>query len=141
MSASGTTLAIVDAGPLYAVADADDADHAACLETLSRPDLRLVVPALVVAEATYFVGERLGAPAEQAFIAGLVDVEIEGPTPEDLARMAELVAKYADFPLGGTDASVVALGERLNAPVVVTLDRRHFGAVKPRHRKAFELLP
>jgi predicted nucleic acid-binding protein len=55
--------------------------------------------------------------------------------------MAELVKQYADFPLGGTDASVIALAERLDAPVVVTLDRRHFMAVAPRHRPAFELVP
>jgi predicted nucleic acid-binding protein len=55
--------------------------------------------------------------------------------------MGELVEQYADFPLGGTDASVIALAERLDAPVIVSLDRRHFGAVAPRHRAAFELLP
>ena len=33
------------------------------------------------------------------------------------------------------------LAERLQAPVVVTLDRRHFATVKPRHCGAFELLP
>jgi predicted nucleic acid-binding protein len=55
--------------------------------------------------------------------------------------MAELVEQYADFPLGGKDASVIALAERLEAPTIVTLDRRHFAAVAPRHREAFELLP
>jgi hypothetical protein len=29
--------------------------------------------------------------------------------------MAELVEQYSNFPLGGTDASVVALAERLDA--------------------------
>jgi predicted nucleic acid-binding protein len=100
-----------------------------------------VAPALVVAEATYFVGRRLGAGAEQAFLAGLVGFDVEGPSDEDFGRMAELVGRYRDFPLGGTDASVVALAERLEAQIVVTLDRRHFAAVKPRHCKAFELLP
>lgn len=136
-----TTLAIVDAGPLYAAADSDDADHAACVAVLARPDLQLVLPALVIAEATYFVGGRLGAIAERTFIAGLAELELEAPSPADLARMAELVEQYADFPLGGTDASVVALAERLGAEVVVTLDRRHFSAVKPAHVDAFELLP
>jgi predicted nucleic acid-binding protein len=60
--------AVVDAGPLYATADADDDRHEACRRVLSRGDLRLVVPALVVAEATYFVGRRLGATAEAAFL-------------------------------------------------------------------------
>jgi predicted nucleic acid-binding protein len=136
-----TTLAIVDAGPLYAAADADDRDHQACLATLSRADLRLVVAALVIAEATYFVGLRLGSAAERAFLHGLAELDIEGPSSEDLTRMAELVEEYRDFPLGGTDASVVALAERLGAPTVVTLDRRHFAAVRPSHRAHFELLP
>jgi predicted nucleic acid-binding protein len=136
-----STLAIVDAGPLYAAADSDDGDHAACLQTLSRPDLRLVVAALVIAEATYFVGRRLGPAAERAFLRGLADLDVEGPSGEDFARMAQLVEQYRDFPLGGTDASVIALAERLQAPIVVTLDRRHFAAVRPQHREAFELLP
>jgi predicted nucleic acid-binding protein len=134
-------LAVVDAGPLYAAADVDDADHAQSVAVLSRPDLRLVVPALVVAEATYFVGRRLGAAAESAFLHGLAALDVEGPDSDDFVRMAQLVDEYADFPLGGTDASVVALAERLDATLVVTLDHRHFGAVRPRHREAFELLP
>jgi hypothetical protein len=135
------TLAIVDAGPLYAAADSDDVDHAACVGALARADLRLVTPALAIAEATYVVGTRLGAPAERAFLTGLTELEVEPPRPEDLRRMAELVERYADFPLSGTDASVVALAERLGANVVVTLDRRHFAAVRPAHVEAFELLP
>lgn len=136
-----STLAIVDAGPLYAVADSDDRDHDACLATLARTDLRLVVAALVVAEATYFVGTRLGPSAERTFLAGLADLDVEGPSEEDFPRIAELVEQYRDFPLGGTDASVVALAERLGAPAIVTLDRRHFAAIRPRHRDTFELLP
>jgi uncharacterized protein len=136
-----TSLAVVDAGPLYAAADTDDQDHSACRQALARADLRLVVPALVVAEATYFVGRRLGAAAESAFLRGVGELDIEGPSREDFVRIAELVEQYADFPLGGTDASVIALAERLDAPIVVTLDRRHFAAVVPRHREAFELVP
>jgi uncharacterized protein len=134
-------LAVVDAGPLYAAADGDDQDHEACRSILSRADLRLVVPAFAVAEATYFVGRRLGAPAEAVFLRGLGALDVEGPSREDFDRMAQLVETYADFPLGGTDASVIALAERVGAGIVVTLDRRHFAAVKPNHRDAFQLLP
>jgi predicted nucleic acid-binding protein len=67
--------------------------------------------------------------------------DVEGLTSEDFVRMAELVERYSDFPLGGTDASVIALAERLDASTVVTLDRRHFSAISPHHRSAFELLP
>jgi len=136
-----TSLAVVDAGPLYAAADADDQDHLASRSALSSRDLRLVVPALVIAEATYFVGRRLGAAAESRFLRGVGALDVEGPSGEDFARIAELVEQYADFPLGGTDASVIALAERLDAPMILTLDRRHFAAIAPRHREAFDLLP
>lgn len=55
--------------------------------------------------------------------------------------MAELVDEYADLPLGGTDASVIALAERLDTATVITLDRRHFTVVRPRHREVLDLLP
>ncbi|MGH2956590.1 MAG: type II toxin-antitoxin system VapC family toxin [Solirubrobacterales bacterium] len=138
---SGAVLAVVDAGPLYAAADRSDADHERSLAVLERLELRLVIPALVVAEATYFVGSRLGASAEAAFLTGVGELDVEAPAADDWSRIAELVEQYADFPLGGTDASIVALAERLDASVLITLDRRHFGAVRPRHREAFELLP
>jgi len=62
-------------------------------------------------------------------------------TSGDLARAAELVEQYADLPLGGTDACVVALAERLNVAEVATIDRRDFSVVRPRHVPALTLLP
>ena len=61
--------------------------------------------------------------------------------PDDLVRMAELVRQYANLPLGATDASIVALAERLDARTIITLDRRHFAAIRPRHCEQFEVLP
>lgn len=99
------------------------------------------MPALVVAEAAHLVGTRLGAAAEAAFIRGLAAVDVEAPAPGDWERIAELIDRYADLPLGATDASVVATAERLDTACVVTLDRRHFTMIRPSHRDALELLP
>ena len=66
----------------------------------------------------------------------VVDLELV-----DYERMAELVEVYADFPLGTTDAAVVAVAERLGITEIATLDRRHFHAVRPRHAGGFTLLP
>lgn len=43
--------------------------------------------------------------------------------------------------LGTTDASIVALAERLQLGEIATLDRRHFSVVRPAHIDAFTLLP
>jgi predicted nucleic acid-binding protein len=56
-------------------------------------------------------------------------------------RIAELVARYHDLPLGTVDASVVAAAERLGVLDIATLDHRHFRVVRPRHTTAFNLLP
>ncbi|HEV3376369.1 MAG TPA: PIN domain-containing protein [Thermoleophilaceae bacterium] len=116
-------------------------DHAPSVATLRRPDLELVIPTLVVAEATYLIGRRLGPEAEAAFLRGLGQIDVEPPTSDDWERIADLVDDYADLSLGGTNASVVTLAERLDAAVVITLDRRRFTVVRPRHREALELLP
>ena len=87
------------------------------------------------------VGRRLGSAAEARFLRGLEGLDVESPAQEDWARIAQLVEQYADFPLGGTDAAVVTLAERLETDLVVTLDYRHFGSVRPRHCAAFRLLP
>ena len=134
-------IAVVDSGPLYAAVDADDDDHARCLEVLQRADLDLVVPALVVAEVAYLVGRRLGAGVEAAFLRGLAELEVEAPIVEDWTAIAELVERYGDFPLGGTDASVAVLADRLGTDLIVTLDRRHFGAVRSSSGRPFRLLP
>lgn len=134
-------LAVVDTGPLYAAVDEDDADHARCRAALEQPEHRLIIPALVVAEATYLIGTRLGPDVEARFLESLTHMDVEAPTLDDWSRIAQLVKQYGDFPLGGVDASVVALAERLDVETVVTLDDRHFRAVRPRHRQAFRLSP
>ena len=55
--------------------------------------------------------------------------------------MAELVVTYGDLPLGTTDASVIAIAERLKLTEVATLDRRHFTVVRPSNVDALTLLP
>jgi uncharacterized protein len=101
----------------------------------------LVIPTLVVAELSYLIGRRLGPAADARFLRALERLHVEEPASEDWLRIAELVEQYANFPLGGTDASLVVLAERLETDLVITLDRRHLGAIRPRHCSAFRLLP
>ncbi|WP_245633974.1 PIN domain-containing protein [Amycolatopsis jejuensis] len=83
------------------------------------------------------------ARSESFFLQALADrdfitVEL---TPDDYRRMSELVEQYHDLPLGTSDASVIALAERLDVDEVATLDLRHFTVVRPRHVDALTLLP
>ena len=100
-----------------------------------------MIPALVLAETSYLVGTRLGPRVEARFLKTLVGIDIRSPQGDDWTWIGELVDRYANFPLGGIDASVIALAERLHTDLVVTLDRRHFAAVRSKEGKAFRLLP
>jgi predicted nucleic acid-binding protein len=134
---------VVDTGPLVASADRSDADHEACRELLEADDGPLVTTPMVIAEAAYLIDRQLGATAEAALYTSIVDgsLAVEGLNTNDWARIRELVERYADLHLGGTDASVVAVAERLGVTRIATLNRRHFNVVRPRHVDAFELLP
>jgi predicted nucleic acid-binding protein len=134
---------VADAGPLYAYIDADDRHHLASLELLQSHPGPLVVPTLVITEVAYLVATRLGTGAEIRFLGDLAagTFLVEPVAPADWLRIAELVGRYRDLPLGTVDASVIAAAERLGIVEVATVDHRHFSVVRPSHTEAFTLLP
>jgi hypothetical protein len=101
------------------------------------------VPVSVVVEASFLIERHLGPTAEAKFLGSLGPsrLVVEQLGEHDFARMAELVATYADLPLGAVDASVIAVAERINATTIISLDRRHLTVVRPLHTASFTLLP
>lgn len=134
---------IVDAGPLYAAAATRDKHHRRCVELLSNSSGPLVVPALVVTEVGYLLTDRIGPHAELAFVRAIRagELVVEPVIERDWIRIEQLTEQYLDLPLGVVDASVIALAERHGADTIATLDRRHFGTVRPRHIASFALMP
>ncbi|WP_225155158.1 type II toxin-antitoxin system VapC family toxin, partial [Bradyrhizobium sp. NBAIM08] len=103
---------------MVAAADRDDQHNRAWRGSADRPAPRrcmILVPAPVVAEVGYLLGRAGCAKIEAAFLRSIVQETLTVVDLElaDYARMAELVEVYADFPLGTTDAAVVAVAERL----------------------------
>lgn len=134
---------IVDTGVIVAAADRSDTHHKPCADLLENAPGPLVTSPMVIAEAAYLLNRELGPAAEQALYSTIISdaLLVESLTHADWVRVRELVGRYASLPLGGTDASVVALAERFSAAEVATLDRRHFAVVRPVHTTAFTLLP
>jgi uncharacterized protein len=134
---------LVDTGVIVAATDRNDPHHQACARLLEETDGSLVTSPLVVAEAAYLINRELGPAVEETLYTAIIDdaLVVETLTHGDWVRVRQLVRQYADLPLGGTDASMVALAERLGADRVATLDRRHFGVVRPAHAPALSLVP
>ena len=80
-------------------------------------------------------------PGPLVTTAAAGEIRIEPLSAADWARIAALTIQYADQHLGGVDSSLIAIAERLGASSIGTLDRRHFGIVRPQHITGFELLP
>ena len=137
---------ICDTGPLVAAALSNDSDHLACVQLvtgLHAAGTELLIPAPVIAEVGYLLAREAGPHVESLFLRSLADGDFSTVelTRADYARMADLVVTYGSLPLGTTDASVVAVAERLKLTDVATLDRRHFTVVRPNHVNALNLLP
>lgn len=101
------------------------------------------MPSLVITEVTYLLATRLGVEPEVRFLGDLASgaFTLAPVVAGDWLRVAELVSRYRDLPLGTVDASVVATAERLDITEIATLDHRHFSVVRPRHTDFFTLLP
>ena len=134
---------ILDTGPIVALLDRGEIDHAACRLLLEEATELRVVPSPVLPEVDYLMSRRYGPGP---FLSFLQDIEAGAFVVEDLAfedyvRIAEVIDRYADARIGFVDAAVLAVVERLGEPKLATLDHRHFGLMRPRHIEALELVP
>ena len=134
---------LVDTNVLVAAARTSDTNPVAAARLLETLDEPLLVPPTVLAEVCYLLNEWSGPGAEVRFLRDLRSggLQLAELTTADVARMADLVERYADLRLGGTDASLVAIAERLRIDRIATFDRRHFTVVRPAHVATFTLLP
>lgn len=134
---------VLDTGPILALLDADDPDHARCVALVESTREDLVIPAAVLVEVDYWTRKLLGCQVMQAFvddIAGggyrLVELDARG-----YQRGVHLECQYDELGLGLVDACVLVTCEQLGETKVATLDRRHFSVVRPAHCPALTLLP
>jgi uncharacterized protein len=134
---------ILDTGPLYASLDRSDADHAACRSLIEEASEPLVIPAPVLVEVDYWIHTRLHPGVLVALLDDIADgaYHVEDLQPGDYSRVRNLCDRYGDSDIGLVDAAVLAIVERLGEPKLATLDRRHFGMLRPRHVDALRLLP
>ena len=134
---------LLDTGALYAIADRDDRWHKAMVRAVETRLVDRIIPVSVLTEACYLIGTHLGPVAERRLIRATIDGELllEGLSLRDLDRVEDVLKKYADANIGFVDATIVAIAERLKVRTVVTTDRHHFRLFRPRHCRAFDLLP
>jgi len=134
---------LIDAGGLYAQANADEPRHAAVAQVLREERQTIVTTELAVAEADYLILDRLGVDVELAFLDDLVagTFVVDCLVRDELQLARRLVERYRDLRIGLADASLVVLAQRYASTRILTFDERAFRAVVPLQGGAFTILP
>jgi hypothetical protein len=134
---------VADSGAVYGLYDRRDACHASLRAAVETERDILVLPAPTLGEIDYLLRVRLGNAALLRFLEDIQEgaFVVEAVTLADLRRCAALIAKYDDLDLGISDASVVAVAERLGTDRILTVDLRDFRVIRSVRGKPFKLLP
>lgn len=135
-----------DTGALLAYYFADEPDHLACRKAM-RSVGHLVVSPLVLAELDYLASTGVNPQAVLAVLDDVIDKQATGrfEIPEvgpHLPAARAVMKRYLELNIGLTDAVNVALAAEFHTDAVLTVDRRHFRAIRPlTNHAAFRLLP
>ena len=134
---------LLDSGFLLASLNSSEAEHHATIRVLESIREPIVSAGAGNHRGCLPASARHRKRCAADFISSLADTELilEAPLAEDYLRSAESLRQYADADLDFVDALIAATAERLNIKKLLTLDRRDFQLIRPRHCDGFELLP
>jgi uncharacterized protein len=123
---------VADTGGILALLDRDDRHHDKVKQFFAESQTIWTLPWAILPEVDYLASKKLGSHVAAAF---LHDVEeghflVDAHVARDLPRAVALNERYAELDIGLVDAVVMAQAERLHASAIVTLDERHFRAVR-----------
>jgi hypothetical protein len=134
---------VVDTSVIVAYMNSSDTHHTRVTTWLDAEDDELATTPLVIAEVDHLVAVRGGPAASAALRADLAaGAYLVEWWPGAITSSVRVADRYAGNQLGMTDASLVALAERLSTITIATLDERHFRTLRPLSGgDAFRLLP
>lgn len=135
-------MTLTDAGPLIAIIDADEPDHASCVEALDHLTTPLITTGPAFTEAMYLLARAGGIRAQQALwlLVRTERLAVADLSPSAVDRAAALMDQYADRSMDLADATLVALAEERGDPRIFTLDA-DFQVYRFRGRERFEMIP
>ena len=130
---------IVDTGFFYALADRRDRRHARAVEVLRSISEPLITTWPVLTETTHLLNLRLGPQVTTLFVRNLADgfCAVHPTDPAELARIATLLARYADLPMDLADASLLLLAEHLGEGRILSTDQRNFDTYRFKNTRPF----
>ncbi|MGH2365102.1 MAG: PIN domain-containing protein [Chloroflexota bacterium] len=134
---------VCDTSGLLAYFDASDAHCAEVSGVVEADPGPFIVSPYVVAELDYLLATRRGVHAELAVLAELTGGawELARMEAADLREARAVIERYEDQNIGVADASLVVLARRYQTERLLSLDRRHFRAIRTTAGRPFTVMP
>ena len=134
---------LLDTSGLLAAIDASQRAHRAAADALRAAEPPWLLSPFVLAELDYLLATRVGLAAERRLLeeVGRGVYRLEPFGAQEVAEAERFIGRYADLGIGLADASILVLAERYAVREVLTLDERHFRAVRGPGRRPLRLLP
>ncbi|TXS42202.1 PIN domain-containing protein [Streptomyces sp. uw30] len=140
-------IVVADTPGLLAALDSSHSEHGAANEAIMAAGL-LVMSPLLLAELDHMATRELGRESALSAVDDLRRwmsrgrVVIPEITEDHLGAAQSVRVRYRALDLDLADAVNVALASDYDTDAILTLDRRHFRAVRPLGRyKSFRVLP
>jgi predicted nucleic acid-binding protein len=134
---------ILDTSGMLAAIDASQRRHGAAAAALRAAPPPWVLSPFVLVELDYLLATRVSVEAERALLAevgrGVYQLEAFGVDEVDAAE--RVIGRYRDLAIGLADASLVVLAARYGVRDLLTLDERHFRAMRGPNGRPFRILP
>jgi predicted nucleic acid-binding protein len=134
---------LLDTSGLLAAIDGSQRAHEACAAAVAASRGPLLLSPFVLAELDYLLGARVSPMAQDALLEEVARgaYRLEPFSANDVAHARLITTRYRSLSLGLADASIVVLAERHGTSDVLTLDERHFRALRFSKSKRFRILP
>jgi len=134
---------LLDTSGVLAAIDGSQHQHTQAAAALRQASAPLLLSPFVLAELDYVLATKVGAAAQRAVLDEVARgaYRLETFTGDDVALATVILRRYRDLEIGLADASIVVLAERYGVLDVLTLDHRHFHALRGPGRRRFRLLP
>ena len=134
---------LLDTSGVLAALYRDQPLHEECVAALEAAEPPFIISPFVLQEIDFMILKLAGVADELLFLDEVARraYELVGFTADDISSARHLIAKYRPLKIGLADASIAVLAAKYDTYDVLTLDERHFRAVRPAPRKHFRILP
>lgn len=134
---------LLDTSGLLSALFPDQRRHLECARAILDSSEPLILSPFVLAELDFLIGKLAGVQVELDLLGEVARgaYRLAPFTDEDVEQTRSVISRYRKSRIGLADASIVVLSRRFRTLDVLTLDDKHFSALRGVNGRPFRILP